>query len=157
MFRFAKDGLVRWPVSVQQMQEDGSPAEQTFVVTYLRLTRAERAQRDAEVAQYLEQFRALLPATEADDTPDQRSRRAALADARSALDDALLRERVKDWSGVADQNGTPLAFSAELLGAFLDDPLLRNSLLLGLMNASTGAEAKNSLPGLAGLPVPAQA
>jgi hypothetical protein len=157
MFRFAKDGCVRWPVSVQQVQEDGTAAEQVFVVTYQRLTRDELKEREAQVAQYLEQVRGLLPSADSDDTADMRAQRAVLADARTTLDDALLRERVKGWSGVADQDGTALAFSPALLDAFLDDTLLRNSLLLGLVNASAGAASKNSLPGLAGLPVPAQA
>ncbi|NMW25545.1 hypothetical protein HFP05_14620, partial [Rhodanobacter denitrificans] len=50
-----------------------------------------------------------------------------------------------------------LPFSAELLQAFIADELLRGVLLRGLLDASAGAQTKNSLPGLAGLPAPAQA
>lgn len=157
MFRFAQDGLVRWPVSLQQLQDDGSTAEQTFTVTYQRLTKAERRQRDADVTQHLHAFRELLAATEVGDTAELQGARAALVDTRAAVDDDLLRDRVKGWDGVTDQEGKPLPFSGDLLEAFIDDDLLRNTLLQGLVDASAGAKSKNSLPGLAGLPVPAQA
>jgi len=153
MFRFAKDGCVRWPLSIQQVQPDGSIADQSFIVTYLRLTPDERTQRDTDVAAYLKQFRDLL----VDDNNGQDAERAALVAARKKQDDQLLRDRVKDWSGIGDQDGVTLPFSADLLDAFIADELLRNTLLQGLVNASTGAKSKNSLPGLAGLPVPAQA
>lgn len=153
MFRFAKDGCVRWPLSISQVQPDGSIADQPFIVTYLRLTPDERTQRDTDVSAYLTKFRALL----ADDTGGQDAERAALAAARKKQDDQLLRDRVKDWSGIGDQDGVTLSFSADLLDAFLADDLLRNTLLQGLVDASAGAKSKNSLPGLAGLPVPVQA
>lgn len=157
MFRYAKDGCVRWPVPVQQVQEDGSTAEQTVVVTYQRMTRADTRERDAEVMAYTEAFRALLPADGAADSGELARQRQALTDARMAADDARLRDRVKGWSGVADQDGNALPFSAELLQAFIADELLRGVLLRGLLDASAGAQTKNSLPGLAGLPAPAQA
>lgn len=158
MFRFAKDGLVCWPVSVPQVQEDGSIADQTFTVTYERLTKAERKQRDATVSSYLKQWRALLDADgPAEVAEQQQKERIALTEARAKIDDDLLRKRVKGWAGVTDQEGQPLSFSADVLEAFIDDDLLRNTLLQGLVDASAGAKSKNSLPGLAGLPVPAQA
>lgn len=150
MFRFAKDGCVRWPVTVPQVQADGSIAEQTIIVTYLRLTRAEREQRNTDITAYLQQFRSLLE-------PSHDDERMALVKARTQLDDSLLRDRVRGWEGIIDQHDKPLPFSGDVLDAFLDDDLLRGALLQGLVDASTGAKSKNSLPGLAGLPVPAQA
>lgn len=157
MFRFAKDGQVRWPLTVDQLQEDGSTASQAFVVTYERLTRDELKTREAAQRDYLQKFRALLPDDGSLDTPERMGERDALAEAYNAADDARLRSKVKGWSGIADQHGAPLGFSGDLLEAFIGDPLLRKTLLQGLVDASTGAHAKNSLPGLAGLPVPAQA
>lgn len=157
MFLYAQDGRVRWPVTVQQVQDDGSTAEQTVVVTYHRLTRADTRARDAEVMDYTEAFRTLLPAEGIRDTGELARQRQALTDARMAADDARLRERVKGWSGIADQDGNALPFSTELLQAFIADELLRGVLLRGLLDASAGAQTKNSLPGLAGLPAPAQA
>lgn len=153
MFRFAKDGCVRWPLSIPQVQTDGSIADQPFIVTYERLTRAERKQRDSDVAAYLQKFRALL-----DDGGDlHAAAREALVEARTQQDDQLLRDRVKGWEGITDQAGVTLPFSVDVLDAFIADELLRNTLLQGLVDASAGAKSKNSLPGLAGLPVPAQA
>jgi len=157
MFRYAKDGCVRWPVTVQQVQDDGSTAEKKVLVTYQRLTRDDTRARDAEVMDYTEAFRALLPADGAADSGELARKRQALTDARMAADDARLRDRVKGWDGIADQDGTVLPFSAELLQAFIADELLRGVLLRGLLDASAGVASKNSLPGLAGLPVPAQA
>lgn len=157
MFLYANDGCVRWPITLPQVQDDGSTAEQTVLVTYQRLTRPELLARDAEMLEYTAQFRAQLPPDGADDTAElARSRHKLTAD-RNAADDERLRQRVKGWSGFADQNKQALPFTAELLQAFIDDDFLRDVLLLGLLDASAGAQTKNSLPGLAGLPAPAQA
>ena len=156
MFLFAADGRVRWPVDVQQVQEDGSTAEVTITVTYLRLTRDElRARNDAWLALQA-QLAALRPAEGADPAPDMAAQRMALLQQRIDADDALLRARVVDWSGVGDQDGTPLPYSDALRDAMLADQLLRRMLLDGLIAASEGVREKNSLPGLAGLPAAAQ-
>lgn len=157
MFRYAKDGCVRWPVTLTQLQEDGSEAEQTFSVLYHRMTRPELRERNEHLLAYTQRMRDLLPQDGAALAAEAIAERQALTLAQAATDDALLRARVRDWYGVADQDGAPLPFSADLLGAFLDDDLLRGVLLRGLLDASEGAKSKNSLPGLAGLPAPAQA
>jgi hypothetical protein len=157
MFRFAKDGCVRWPVTLQQMQDDGSAAEQSFIVTYERLTRSEKKQRDADVLEFTQQFRAALPEDGAADTAELTAARASLSDSRMAADDELLRSRVKGWANIADQDGNALPFSTAALDAFINDELLRTTLLRGLLDVSAGVQSKNLLPGLAGLPVPAQA
>ena len=69
----------------------------------------------------------------------------------------LLTDRVLGWFDIADQDGKPIPFSATALAAFLRNELLRDTLLQGLVDASSGAHSKNSRPGLAGLPAPAQA
>lgn len=157
MFLYAKDGRVRWPITLAQVQEDGSTAEQTVLITYKRLTRPELRARDTEVMDYTAAFRALLPPDGTDDTAALATQRQALTDARMAADDERLRQRVMGWNGFADQDHQPLAFNADLLNAFVNDDHLRGVLLRGLLDASAGAQTKNSLPGLAGVPAPAQA
>lgn len=149
MFLFAADGCVRWPVTVQQVQEDGSTADVTITVTYLRMTRDElRTRTDALIAMNT-QLAALA-------TPDHASDRMALLNQRIDADDALLRERVKGWAGIANADRTELPYSAELRDALIGDALLRRALLDGLIEASEGVREKNSQPGLAGLPAVAQ-
>lgn len=149
MFLFAADGRVRWPVTVQQVQPDGSSAEVTITVTYKRLDRDElRARTQAQID--LSTRLASMPAAE------QAGDRMALLNARIDADDALLRERVVGWSGIANAGGTELPYSPELRDALIADALLRKVLLDGLIEASEGAREKNSQPGLAGLPAVAQ-
>jgi hypothetical protein len=157
MFRFANSGRVRWPISLDQVQDDGSTAQQTFAVVYRVLTREEQQARDNEVAEFLRQSRALLPADGAPDTSDAAAQRRKLVARRVKADDALLADRVTGWFDIADQDEKPIPFSATALSAFLRNELMRDTLLQGLVDASSGARAKNSRPGLAGLPVPAQA
>lgn len=157
MFRFAQDGRVRWPVTVEQVQEDGSTAPETFTATYRALSRDELRARDDAQMEYARKVRALYPEEGASDTDAAAHQRRELADQRVQADDALLRDRVTGWDGIADPDGTPIEFSAETLAAFMRNALLRDALLTGLIDASAGARSKNSLPGLAGLPAPAQA
>lgn len=157
MFVHANNGCVRWPVEVNQMQPDGSTTTVTIYVTYLRLTRSEQRARDEEILTYSRAFRALVPADGSADTDELRVQRVALSDSRTKADDDRLRDRVKGWSNIGDLDGKPLAFSLAALEAFIDDSLLRDTLLSGLLEASVGAKAKNSSPGLAGYPEPVQA
>lgn len=157
MFRFAKDGRVRWPVSVEQVQADGSTATQSFAAVFVTLTRDELRTRDAAMIEYTRQMRALLPTDGQPDTDANSIQRQALTDARMSADDALLLSRVKDWDGIADQDDQPLPFSGDTLTALVNNELMRGVLLNGLIDASSGARSKNSQPGLAGLPAPAQA
>lgn len=156
MFRFAADGRVRWPVTVQQVQDDGSTAEHTVLVTYVRLTRDELRARNDAWLDISAQLDALKPAEGNDMTPALAIQRTALLQQRVDADDVLLRARLVGWSGIADAGGNPLAYSDELRDAMLRDELLRRVLLAGLIDASDGVREKNSLPGLAGLPAPAQ-
>src|SRR6185312_7326274 len=131
MFRFAADGCVRWPVTVQQVQEDGSTADVTITVTYLRMTRDELRTRTNALIAMNTQLAALA-------TPDHASDRMDLLNKRIDADDALLRERVKGWAGVANADGAALPYSAELRDALIGDALLRRVLLDGLIEASEG-------------------
>ncbi|WP_130617994.1 hypothetical protein [Dyella amyloliquefaciens] len=157
MFVHANNGCVRWPVEVNQVQPDGSTTTVTIYITYQRLTRTEQRARDEEIIAYSRQFRLLVPADGESDTDDLRAKRVALSDERTKADDDRLRTRVKGWSNIGDIEGNPLAFTAQALEAFIDDSLLRDTLLSGLLDASVGAKAKNSSPGLAGYPEPVQA
>lgn len=157
MFRFAQDGRVRWPVTLDQLQDDGSTAAQTFAVVYQVMTRDELRARDRELSEFMRQSRALLPAEGAEDTDAAAEQRQQLIDRRVKADDALLAARVKGWFDIADQDGAPIPFSAAALAAFIGNELLRDTLMQGLVDASSGARSKNSRPGLAGLPAPAQA
>jgi hypothetical protein len=157
MFRFAQDGRVRWPVTIEQLQDDGSTAAQTFAVVYRVMTREELRTRDNAMTDFMRQVRALMPADGAADTDEQAEQRRELTDRRLQADDALLTDRVLGWFDIADQDGKPIPFSATALAAFLRNELLRDTLLQGLVDASSGAHSKNSRPGLAGLPAPAQA
>ncbi|HET6805325.1 MAG TPA: hypothetical protein VFH59_07800 [Frateuria sp.] len=157
MFRFASDGRVRWPLSIDQLQEDGGTAAASFVVEYRAFTRDELKQRDAALREYARQMAELMPVEGALDTADHASKRQALTEARVKADDDQLRERVKGWKGIADPSGAEIPFTPDNLQALLNNVLVRDVLLAGLVEASTGARGKNSLPGLAGLPVPAQA
>lgn len=157
MFRFATDGRVRWPLSLEQMEEGGGSAAQSFIVVYQVLTRDGLKARDQALQAYASAYRAQIPADGQADTAEAAAERLRLTEARVRDDDALLRERVKGWSGIVDEADQPIAFTAANLDAFLANALLRDALLAGLIEASTGARSKNSLPGLAGLPAPAQA
>jgi len=157
MFVHANNGCVRWPVEVNQVQPDGSTTTVTIYITYQRLTRTEQRARDEEILAYSRDFRALVPTEASPDTDELRAKRVALSDARTKADDDRLRDRVKGWSNIGDLDGKPLPFTAAALEAFIDDSLLRDTLLSGLLEASVGAKAKNSSPGLAGYPEPVQA
>lgn len=157
MFVHANNGCVRWPVEVNQVQPDGSTTSVTIYVSYLRLTRTEQRSRDEEIMAYSRDFRSSVPADGETDTDELRAKRVELSNERTKADDQRLRERVKGWSNIGDVDGKPLAFTSQALEAFIDDSLLRDTLLTGLLEASVGAKAKNSSPGLAGYPEPVQA
>lgn len=157
MFRFANDGRVRWPLTIDQLQDDGSTAAQAFAVVYQVMTRDELRERDRAITEFMRQHRALMPAEGAEDTTDAAAQRQQLIDRRVAADDALLTARVKGWFDIADQDEQPIPYSATALAAFLRVELIRDTLLQGLVDASSGARSKNSRPGLAGLPAPVQA
>lgn len=157
MFRFATDGRVRWPLTIDQVQEDGATQAQGFGVVYTILTRGELRDRESRLQAYTRALHALYPPEGQPDTADLAAQRAELTDKRVAEDDTLLLERITGWDSIADQDGKDIPFSEKMLRAFLADALLRQTLLSGLIDASLGAPAKNSSPGLAGMPARAQA
>lgn len=157
MFRFATDGRVRWPLSIDQVQEDGTTVAQAFGVQFTILTRDELRDREKRLQVYNRQLTALYPADAAKDSDELAAQRWELTEKRVAEDDDLLRGRVTGWDSIADQDGKAIAFSPAMLDALLASPLMRQTLLAGLIDASLGASAKNSSPGLAGMPARAQA
>jgi hypothetical protein len=65
------------------------------------------------------------------------------ADALLGKLDARLAERITGWEGIGDEDGAPLAFTADNLAALLDQPYLREAIERGLYAASRGALEKN--------------
>ncbi|MGN6234995.1 hypothetical protein [Dyella sp.] len=157
MFRFATDGRVRWPLSIDQVQDDGATQAQGFGVVFTILTRDELRERDQALHAYNRTLRGLYPAEGEPDTDELAAQRWALTEKRVGEDDALLRQRITGWDSIADQDGNAIEFSPTVLDALLANPLMRQVLLGGLIDASLGAPAKNSQPGLAGMPARAQA
>lgn len=157
MFRFATDGRVRWPLSIDQVQDDGTTQAQGFGVVYTILTRDELRERDQALHAYNRTLRGLYPTEGEPDTDELAAQRWALTEKRVGEDDALLRQRITGWDSIADQDGKAIEFSPAVLDALLANPLMRQVLLGGLIDASLGAPAKNSQPGLAGMPARAQA
>ena len=138
-------------------QEDGSTQAQSFAVVYTILTRQELRGRDACLHGYSRALHALYPPEGQPDTAELAEQRAKLTNQRVDEDDAMMKARITGWDSIADQDGKDIAFSAQMLEVFLANPLMRQTLLAGLIDASLGAPAKNSLPGLAGMPARAQA
>lgn len=157
MFRFATDGRVRWPLTIDQVQDDGTTQAQSFGVVYTILTRDELRDREQRLQAYNRQLTQAYPAEGAADSAELADQRWKLTEKRVAEDDALLQARISGWDGIEDQDGHAIAFTPDMLRVFLANPLMRQTLLAGLIDASLGAPAKNSLPGLAGTPARAQA
>lgn len=143
MFRFAKKGVVYWPVELPQRTEEGELVTGKAYIGYELMTRDELRARSRTLLALLDE--SLAPAE-----------RLARGDKLDADDGALLRARIKDWRGIATDDGATLPFTQTLLDSFMADPLLYKALLDGLLDASTGAPSKNSLPGHGGAPAPVQ-
>jgi hypothetical protein len=146
MFKLANLGIVFWPV--QLPQTDGSDDAVTVHIGYQILTRKElRCAQRRHMAAYRETMDA---ATQAKPDPDALAALDAAEDQRDADEHALLRERIKGWRGIADEDGNAVPFAADKLDALLEFEFFAKPLLAGLYAASRGAPAKNSQPGPAG-------
>lgn len=62
----------------------------------------------------------------------------------------FLIDHISDWDGLADADGETLKFSPETLKAVLDIRYIERAFSLGLWEAGSGSEAKNSKRGSAG-------
>lgn len=121
MFKFARERVVSWPVTLS-VPQDGGPQKVEVRVRYRLMTRSEM---DTVVRRLREQ---------ADDGSP-----LAVGDTI----DALLEERIVGWGGIEGESGELLEFNAENLKAMLDVPFLREAFESGLYQASRGALAKN--------------
>ena len=59
------------------------------------------------------------------------------------IDETTLREALAGWDGVAEENGTPIAFSVEARDRLLDIVSVRKALIDAYFEALGGAREKN--------------
>lgn len=144
MFRLADLGLVSWPVRIGDAE---------FRATFRILDRAAlRARQQQGLEGFLERLKE-------DGQPRRPEDVVALLDAthkREDADEAALLARVTDWRNVVDDAGNPVPFSTDHLSALLATEYAFKALLHALLEASREGPEKNSLPGPAGSPAPAQ-
>ena len=149
MFTFAKEGKVWWRVNLIARDADGGdPREVPVRILYRIYTRAEMKLRERKLAGPLAKLRG----------SDVNAIQDALKEAEALNEryDSDLAERICDWGDIAGADGEPLPFSRDALRALLDDDAQYTPLAAGLVEASKGARAKNSSPGLAGSRAPGQ-
>jgi hypothetical protein len=148
MFQFANEGKVWWRVNlVARDAEGGDPTDVPVFLLYRIYTRKELKERERKLK---------APMAKLGQSKDEASMMSILREVE-ALDDknaAELVERVHDWRDIGDGKGDPLKFSRERLKALLDDEAQYARISAGLLEASKGARAKNSSPGLAGSRAP---
>lgn len=151
MFRLAHTGVVRWPVELLDVDDQGDPISTTVRVSYRILTRAE--QRQYEQARYDQLSSQLLGKLKAGAEREDLRAIQVQAETLQAEDLALLRERVVGWAAddVQDQEGQPVPFSAEALEPLMQFECHYRALFQGLLEASRAAVPKTSSPGPAGV------
>lgn len=161
MFGLANEGKIWARVEIPDRNEEGE-----IVLVPVRLllrpyTRAElREQRMVGMRAHLQPVLESLDRLSSAEGED--AVRTASADVRSAIDsyeaaeiasDRDIASRVCGWRA-EDVGGE--AFAPDLLAALLADEARFQAIRAGLLDASRGARRKNSPPGPAGLPGPAQ-
>lgn len=171
MFSKAQMGLVWWPVILSSYNDAGEVVEQKIRVLFKPFTRAERAKRQREMLlaanAALTELKAEVDLSRAaDDTAsverlgveatERVMARLDQAFAATEADVATLIERTHDWRGVEDERKSPVPFSRELFTDLLAYDVFAKPLLAAFEACSEGAVRKNSEPGHAGTPAPAQ-
>lgn len=144
MFQFANENKVWWKVNlVVRNAETGDAEDSPVMLLYKIFARGELKQRDKRLQAALSKLRAaksegeMLAATREFDAIEE----------RNASD---MIERVVGWRDISGPEGEALPFTREALKALLDDEAQYTRINAGLLEASRGARAKNSLPGLGG-------
>lgn len=135
MFKYAKIREVLWPVTLSIPRDDGSGEVDnvSIKVRFKLLDRSEMAELMTRAGEYSESITA-----------------AQIAD-DMALSDRDLCSRITGWEGVVDaDSGEPIPYSPENAAALININYVRAAIDAGLWEASRGAPAKNSLPGLGG-------
>lgn len=154
MFRFADKGVVWWPVTLRQGTPEGTVEEVEVRLAYRLLDRKALRARERELMGKI-----------AGNLTGDGTKVRSVDDLLQAVDDALTREdegvallldHVSDWRGIADGD-TPMQFSRERLAALLEYDVYFKPVMAGLHEASRAGPAKNSSPGLAGMPARVQA
>lgn len=143
MFRFAKQGVVFWPVELPQRTEEGELVTGKAYIGYRIFSRTELRERSRKRLALMDEKLTSMQRLEQSDACDD-------------FDNTALRERITAWRDIADENGNAIAFSHKLLTSMLADAPLHAALLHGLLEASLGAREKNLLPGPGGAPAPVQ-
>jgi len=119
MFKHAAKRQVDWPVEVSVAQSGGTVQSVEVTLRYELATRSEiKGMSDAGYGVL-------------DEEADERT-----------LDQ--LCEKIKGWGDeIVDENDNPIPFSQENLRAVLENPAFARAAVIGLIQASTGAAAKN--------------
>lgn len=146
MYKLTTKRIILWPVPLRMLREDGSgTVDETQVrIRYLLLTQEELDEYSREAIEAIAKYGNVEHALEAM-TPGEIEKRKK-----------WLKHHILGWADgeIANENGEPLEGTQENIDALLSVPYLRQDLVNGLIEASRGAPAKNSLPGPDGSPAP---
>lgn len=168
MLKLSPTNEVWWRIDVPDRDDNGELVAQPVrfrlrIYTRTELKARAAARIDAAGNALAEAMRAMLSAKSQDDVAAAREAIDA-AGQRLAEDDQVqaddLRARIVGWNAddiTGEEDGQPVEFSEQLRDALLADEARFEALRAGLLEASRGARAKNSLPGPAGSRVAAQA
>lgn len=117
MFKFARDRIVLWPVTIKQPADGGAINEIEIRVKFKLLKR-----------DLLDKMEKAFYAGEADQQDDLK----------------ILLDHVVGWDGIEDaETGEALPYSVENLQALLNESYIRTAIQTALVNCSLGAPAKN--------------
>lgn len=160
MFKEAETGVVYWPVIMLASNANSELREVTVHVGYKIFERAElHAAQRAAMDRAAETARKL--SASGGRSVDEIMTAVSANDDAADADHVMLMERVVGWrAGTDAETGAAIElaeFSKAALSKALSREYLFNALRNGLYHASRGAVQKNSLPGHAGTPAPAQA
>ena len=167
MFDLAHLKILQWPVTLAQPADDGEFAEVTLRVKFERLTKPELSQlQAAERTQVFDNLSVQLRKAAAQGgvakegvAMDVERDRSKVEDELAAADakrHAMLMARVKGWGDQIVENGTPVAFSPEVLAALLDIKPVFTAFWKGLLECSENARPKTSPPSPPGTPAEAR-
>lgn len=144
MFQLANENKVWWKVNlVVRNAETGDAEDAPVMLLYKIFARAELKQREKRMQAALSKLRTAK-------TEAEMQTATAQFDGIEERNTADVIERVCDWRDISAGDGSALPFTAAALKGLLDDEAQYARISAGLLEASRGARAKNSLPGLAG-------
>lgn len=166
MLRLTNSNEVWWRIDVPDRDDDGELVTRKVRFRLRIFTRAELRERAVDRVRKAGEavagaMRQMLAARTAEDIDAAHAALTTAADGMAEaaeLDAAEVRDRIVGWNAedVTGEHG-PVPFTPELRDALLADEARFGALSAGLLEASQGARAKNSLPGPAGSRAVAQA